>query len=120
MYLTKSAAGSGSIWANNGNQLAAKFSFKEFMQLPQDKISAYVEGFSTANPAGKTLLPPIEYDQEVWAAGVTYYRSRDAREAETEVKDIYSKVYLADRPELFFKSIGWLSSGPILTTLKSY
>ena len=107
MYLTKSAAGSGSIWANNGNQLAAKFSFKEFMQLPQDKISAYVEGFSTANPAGKTLLPPIEYDQEVWAAGVTYYRSRDAREAETEVKDIYSKVYLADRPELFFKSIGW-------------
>jgi hypothetical protein len=44
---------------------------------------------------------------EVWAAGVTYRRSREAREAESTVSDIYTRVYDADRPELFLKSIGW-------------
>jgi 2-dehydro-3-deoxy-D-arabinonate dehydratase len=45
---------------------------------------------------------------EVWAAGVTYRRSREAREAETAVstKDIYSRVYEAARPELFLKDSG--------------
>lgn len=50
--------------------------------------------------------PPIG-DQEVWAAGVTYFRSRTARMEEAEVAggDIfYDKVYEAPRPELFFKS----------------
>lgn len=50
--------------------------------------------------------PPIG-DQEVWAAGVTYYRSRTARMEEAEVAggDIfYDKVYDAERPELFFKA----------------
>ena len=107
MYLTKLSAGSSSTWANNGKLLAKSFSFKELMQLPKKNVGHYIERHDTSEPAGEELLPPIEDDQEVWAAGVTYYRSRDAREAETEVKDIYSKVYRADRPELFFKSIGW-------------
>jgi 2-dehydro-3-deoxy-D-arabinonate dehydratase len=45
--------------------------------------------------------------QEVWAAGVTYYRSRDARMAESKDAgggDFYDRVYSAERPELFFKS----------------
>jgi 2-dehydro-3-deoxy-D-arabinonate dehydratase len=45
--------------------------------------------------------------QEVWAAGVTYYRSRDARMAEAKDAgggDFYDRVYSADRPELFFKA----------------
>ncbi|UWZ82883.1 fumarylacetoacetate hydrolase family protein [Occallatibacter riparius] len=52
------------------------------------------------------LLPPIE-QQEVWAAGVTYYRSRSARMEESESAgggDFYDRVYSAPRPELFFKS----------------
>jgi 2-dehydro-3-deoxy-D-arabinonate dehydratase len=48
------------------------------------------------------LLVPI-VPPEVWAAGVTYERSRDARIEESEAKDVYSLVYDADRPELFFK-----------------
>lgn len=42
---------------------------------------------------------------EVWAAGVTYLRSRDARQAETSAttRDIYTRVYEAERPELFVK-----------------
>jgi 2-dehydro-3-deoxy-D-arabinonate dehydratase len=53
------------------------------------------------------LLPPIG-QQEVWAAGVTYLRSRDARMEESEdsgAADCYQRVYEAQRPELFFKSL---------------
>ena len=53
------------------------------------------------------LLPPIG-QQEVWAAGVTYLKSRDARMEESKESggaDCYQRVYEADRPELFFKSL---------------
>jgi 2-dehydro-3-deoxy-D-arabinonate dehydratase len=49
------------------------------------------------------LLPPVDR-QEVWAAGVTYAWSREARVREAVSKDIYVRVYEAERPELFFKS----------------
>lgn len=50
--------------------------------------------------------------QEVWAAGVTYKRSEEAREAESGNSSIYTRVYQAHRPELFFKSIGEYVVGP--------
>lgn len=53
------------------------------------------------------VLAPISR-QEVWAAGVTYLRSRDARMEESKDAggaDFYSKVYNAERPELFFKAL---------------
>ncbi len=49
------------------------------------------------------LEAPID-QQEVWAAGVTYQRSVEAREAESGQSGIYDRVYLAPRPELFFKA----------------
>ncbi|TMF73172.1 MAG: hypothetical protein E6I18_16200, partial [Chloroflexi bacterium] len=52
------------------------------------------------------LAAPAE-SQEVWAAGVTYLRSREARVEETSQKTIYEHVYESDRPELFFKAAGW-------------
>ncbi len=59
------------------------------------------------------LLPPAA--PEVWCAGVTYERSRDARleEARTEARDVYSLVYEAERPELFLKdAAGRRTVGP--------
>ncbi len=53
------------------------------------------------------LLPPIDGLTEVWASGVTYERSMDARVEESQTEDVYSRVYAADRPELFFKSVAW-------------
>jgi 2-dehydro-3-deoxy-D-arabinonate dehydratase len=53
-------------------------------------------------PVPYELIAPIE-PAEIWCAGVTYERSRDARVEETEVEDVYSLVYGADRPELFLK-----------------
>lgn len=52
------------------------------------------------------LLPPLE-SQEVWASGVTYYRSKVGRQEESKNSgggDFYARVYEAERPELFFKA----------------
>ncbi|TMB89091.1 MAG: hypothetical protein E6J18_08035 [Chloroflexi bacterium] len=58
------------------------------------------------DPARCELLAPAE-SQEVWAAGVTYLRSRAARMEESSESDVYARVYEAERPELFFKAAGW-------------
>ena len=50
------------------------------------------------------LVAPISPEIELWGAGVTYLRSRDARKEESGVPDVYQRVYEADRPELFYKS----------------
>jgi 2-dehydro-3-deoxy-D-arabinonate dehydratase len=70
-------------------------------------LSAFVE---RGKPLGGfregEVLAPID-GQEVWAAGVTYYRSRGARMEESKDAgggDFYDRVYSAERPELFFKS----------------
>jgi len=60
------------------------------------------------------LLAPI-HAPEIWCAGVTYERSRDARleEAKTDARDVYALVYEADRPELFMKDAHMLRTvGP--------
>ncbi|MFM7605228.1 MAG: fumarylacetoacetate hydrolase family protein [Prosthecobacter sp.] len=59
----------------------------------------------TAPPAGSILAPIGQ--QEVWAAGVTYFRSRTARMEESKDAgggSFYDRVYAAERPELFFKA----------------
>lgn len=65
-------------------------------------------------PDAAELLAPIG-SQEVWAAGVTYHRSRDARVKESGgpgAGDFYTKVYEAQRPELFFKAPAYRVVGP--------
>ncbi|XXY48964.1 fumarylacetoacetate hydrolase family protein [Sorangium sp. So ce269] len=63
-------------------------------------------------PPGVTLLAPIDA-QDVWAAGVTYERSRNARKEESAGGgDFYDRVYDAERPELFFKAMPRLVAGP--------
>jgi 2-dehydro-3-deoxy-D-arabinonate dehydratase len=57
------------------------------------------------------LTAPID-QQEVWASGVTYLRSRDARMEESTQRDVYDIVYDAERPELFFKATPSRVSGP--------
>ncbi len=77
-----------------------------------DRVAAATRGKAVALPYG--ILPPVHL-QEVWASGVTYYRSRDARMEESKAAgggDFYDRVYAAERPELFFKSAGWRVIGP--------
>lgn len=65
--------------------------------------------FSTAPAISDpvTLLPPVDGRMEIWAAGVTYQRSKLARLEESGGANFYDRVYDADRPELFFKSVPW-------------
>lgn len=77
-----------------------------------------VRGLPSVGPArwleGQRLLAPIG-SQEVWAAGVTYLRSKTARMEESKESGgavFYDKVYEAERPELFFKATAQRVSGP--------
>ncbi len=60
---------------------------------------------------GADILVPIE-SQPVWASGVTYLRSREAREEESDTPDHYERVYDAARPELFLKALPGAAVGP--------
>ncbi len=64
----------------------------------------WADQFTESKSGIESVLAPLE-SQEVWAAGVTYYRSREARMEESEKEaDVYDRVYSAERPELFFKA----------------
>ena len=88
--------------------LSANFSFDSLFSSddPLEYVqSQYLSGNAAEIPNG-SLMPPIG-NQEIWAAGVTYFRSRDARMEESESSGgdrFYDMVYDADRPELFFKA----------------
>ncbi len=77
-------------------------------------LSVVNQGEPTEDFFSAKILAPIG-SQEVWAAGVTYYRSRSARMEEAKTAgggDFYDRVYAAERPELFFKSTPHRVVGP--------
>lgn len=88
------------------------------LRLSGERRRALIAATLQADCAARTddgslpLLAPLDSDTEVWAAGVTYQASRQARMGESADSDVYARVYDADRPELFFKSIGWRVRGP--------
>jgi 2-dehydro-3-deoxy-D-arabinonate dehydratase len=86
------------------------------LQMTVAELQAVLRSTEDAPDAGLpldsvTLMAPIDR-QEVWAAGVTYLRSRDARMEESSQRDVYDRVYDADRPELFLKATPNRVSGP--------
>ena len=111
MHLFKTSA--GAVLLNNDQYSLLSEVWDEIIN--RDKLYHYLRQSESGQPinnseAGKLLqselLPPIG-SQEVWAAGVTYLRSRDARMDESKdsgAADCYQRVYEAERPELFFKS----------------
>jgi len=112
MYLTRHAVAEGPRWALDDSLLPSGIDLDLLLQMPRSAIAAFLRALPRGGAAASgKLLPPVEPMQEVWAAGVTYLRSREAREAESSVKDVYARVYEAERPELFFKAIGWRVAG---------
>lgn len=84
---------------------AIDFTFNELFRAsnPIEWLRSCLGGGSSRD-LPEQLDPPLE-SQEIWAAGVTYQRSREARMEESEREaDIYDRVYRAERPELFFKA----------------
>ena len=87
------------------------------MTMPAAELRARLDAVKANGGEGTpllavTLVAPIDR-QEVWAAGVTYLRSRDARmEESVSAKSAYDLVYEADRPEIFFKATPSRVTGP--------
>ena len=96
-----------------------------FSRLPDDRsldallalsLDELRHFFDQGRPAavlrpGAVIEAPIQ-SQEVWAAGVTYQRSLEARTDEAVSSDPYDRVYTAERPELFFKATAGRVRGP--------
>jgi 2-dehydro-3-deoxy-D-arabinonate dehydratase len=81
------------------------------LQLRLLQLESLVDAAETADEPVR-FLAPIDGDTEVWAAGVTYKRSEEARVEESATPDIYTYVYRAERPELFFKANARRVAGP--------
>ena len=111
MYLTRHQTFARPRWAVDGHWLPDEFHLDLLLQRSLAEMRDALANARSAEPADGLLLAPIEDTQEVWAAGVTYLRSREARMAESETADIYDKVYEAERVEVFFKSNGWRVMG---------
>ena len=87
--------------------------------VTHDNLQGYLasiiaDGEAENDFASAQIQAPIG-NQEVWAAGVTYYRSRSARMEESKSAgggDFYDRVYSAERPELFFKATANRVAGP--------
>ena len=85
----------------------------ELLRLTARELEATLRALSNFERSlPTTILAPIDGDTEVWAAGVTYRRSEAARVEESDTPDIYSRVYAAERPELFFKANARRVAGP--------
>jgi len=107
MYLSRHQTAAGPRWALEGRYVPAEFTLEQLLEIPTAGIRAFLEDLGSEGPAEDPLLPPIEPEHEVWASGVTYLRSREARELESTDAGAYERVYDAERPELFFKTLGW-------------
>jgi 2-dehydro-3-deoxy-D-arabinonate dehydratase len=111
MYLTRHSTLQGPRWARNGRFLPESLHLQLLLGLPQEIMLEMLQRLPVEEEAQGDLLAPIEPIQEVWASGVTYLRSREARKEESDMGDVYEKVYSAARPELFFKASGWRVQG---------
>lgn len=83
----------------------------DLLALHRAEFDALVETTAGQAPTHRAsevvLLPPVDGRTEIWAAGVTYQRSREARVEESTERSVYERVYDADRPELFLKAVPW-------------
>jgi 2-dehydro-3-deoxy-D-arabinonate dehydratase len=116
LILYKSA--DGFFVEQNGNSYALSEPSLDALIAREDLHSHISSVVASSKP-----VPAIDFadlqapigNQEVWAAGVTYYRSRSARIEESKDAgggDFYDRVYSAERPELFFKSLAHKVVGP--------
>ena len=92
-------------WAvrRDGRLYALDAALSDLLALPLPQARAAYEAAAEPIDRPVSVLAPVD-EQEVWAAGVTYQRSREGRREESAHAGLYDHVYSAARPELFFKS----------------
>ena len=87
--------------------LPPEFTLSTLLENRREAMAQQLTDLPCNEPANGELLAPVDPLHEVWAAGVTYLRSLDARRIESQVANVYDRVYEAERPQLFFKAPGW-------------
>ena len=121
MHMIRYTSSSGTIELGvlQNGQLIGHFppdvELHHLLRLSTDELRTQIEKSTQpgrTTHAVSSLLAPIDGETEVWAAGVTYKRSEEARKEESGTPDIYAKVYSAKRPELFFKANPRQVAGP--------
>jgi 2-dehydro-3-deoxy-D-arabinonate dehydratase len=116
----RAADGAIALGALRDERVVARFdspvaTLPELLRLPLDEFEAAVQRtVANGSPPERdiTLLAPVDGLIEVWAAGVTYQRSEEARMEESGTPDVYSMVYRAERPEIFLKATPRRVVGP--------
>ena len=97
----------GLLVEHNGEFFSINHSLTDLLSMGMQEARSIIEAASTSVKASAHLVAPIDAHQEVWACGVTYLRSKVGRMEESEIPDLYSRVYDAERPEVFYKTVGW-------------
>ena len=93
-----------STWA--GSTIPPGPNLTTLLEMPRKNMFEALNNFSNAESATGEEEAPIDPQQEVKAAGVTYLQSREARKAESSVAAMYQKIYQAERPEIFLNPWG--------------
>lgn len=115
--LVRVGVGHATWWVRDGaglHPMADGTSLGSLLSLRATARDDLIEDARQAPPMATTgsVVAPVDADTEIWAAGVTYETSREARVKESAEPTIYERVYEATRPELFFKAVGWRTVGP--------
>ena len=79
MYLSRHRTDGGARWALDGQYLPSEFTLDLLLGLPAADVRDFLEGLSLGEAAEAPLRAPVEPAHEVWASGVTYQSSREAR-----------------------------------------
>jgi len=110
--IRRAITASGSHWIvrRDGGDRLLEGGLADLLALSLDDARARIDAATPFDEPFEVGAPVDE--QEVWAAGVTYERSRDERMAESTEASIYDRVYVAERPELFFKAPAWRVVAP--------
>jgi 2-dehydro-3-deoxy-D-arabinonate dehydratase len=116
----RAADGALALGALRNERVVARFkppvaTLPELLRLPLSEFRDTVQrtiAVSSPPESDTTLLAPVDGLMEVWAAGVTYQRSEEARMEESGTPDVYSMVYRAERPEIFMKATPRRVVGP--------
>ncbi|MXZ26332.1 MAG: fumarylacetoacetate hydrolase [Caldilineaceae bacterium SB0665_bin_21] len=112
MLLQQNLIDGACVWSVDGRQLARDTDLSTLLgQSRQAMLRQLAEEPSAPLPPNAVVQAPVDRHQEVWGSGVTYMRSREARESESAAADVYGAVYDAARPEIFFKAQGWRTRG---------
>lgn len=126
-YYRFDSGGEPRLLGRDGDELIDLTSANPDLRSLSQLLSAAEASGQSLDEAAEQLIgraDPIEIDQldhdaalpvvpdEVWAAGVTYEISEQAREDESRLPEVYRDVYHSDRPELFFKATSSRTVGP--------